>query len=287
MDDGTTGSRQAPPRTRADWERLLRERGIRPSRSMGQNFLVSPEVVAAIVETAGIQPGDAVIEIGPGMGILSSELLAAGARVTGVELDDQLAELLRAEWEGNPAFRLVERDARYVDVEAITGGEPYAVVANLPYSVATVVIRHFVEAANPPRTLTVMVQREVAERMTAAPGEMSLLGLATQFYTEADIAFVVPPDVFLPPPKVESAVVAMRTRETLPLDAGVRDRMFDLATMAFQRKRKTIANGLAQGLGRARAEVEAEIAALGIDPGLRPQALAVADWVLLATAIAS
>lgn len=252
---------------------------------MGQNFLVDPDVVAAIVETAGIRPGDAVVEIGPGMGILTAQLLDAGARVTGVELDDQLAELLRAEWSGNPDFRLVERDARHVDVEAITGGQPYVVVANLPYSVATVVIRHFVEAANPPTSLTVMVQREVAERMTATSGEMSLLGLATQFYTEADIAFIVPPDVFLPPPKVESAVVTMRMRETLPLDVPARDRMFALATMAFQRKRKTVANGLAQGLGRSRAEVEAEIAALGIDPGLRPQALSVDDWVLLATGV--
>ncbi|MGC4106071.1 MAG: 16S rRNA (adenine(1518)-N(6)/adenine(1519)-N(6))-dimethyltransferase RsmA [Thermomicrobiales bacterium] len=255
MGDGTTESRQARPRTRADWERVLRQRGIRPARSMGQNFLVSPDVVAAIVETAGVQPGDAVVEIGPGMGILTGQLLDAGARVTGVELDDQLAELLRSEWKQNPSFRLVERDARYVDVEAITAGQPYVVVANLPYSVATVVIRHFVEAANPPTSLTVMVQREVAERMTASSGEMSLLGLATQYYADAEIAFIVPPDVFLPPPKVESAVVSMRVRESTPLTADGRDHMFALATMAFQRKRKTIANGLAQGLDRPRAEV--------------------------------
>ncbi|MGC4191900.1 MAG: 16S rRNA (adenine(1518)-N(6)/adenine(1519)-N(6))-dimethyltransferase RsmA [Thermomicrobiales bacterium] len=290
MSDGvtpSTTSQHARPRTRSDWERLLRERGIQPARSMGQNFLVSPEIVDAIVETAGIRSGDAVIEIGPGMGILTGRLLDSGARVTGVELDDQLADLLRGQWAGNPSFRLVERDARYVDIDAISGGEPYVVVANLPYSVATVVIRHFVEAANPPTSLTVMVQREVAERMTAPVGEMSLLGLATQFYTEAGIAFIVPPDVFLPPPKVESAVVSMRIRDTVPLDAAGRERMFSLATMAFQRKRKTIANGLAQGLDRPRADVESEIVALGINPCLRPQALAVGDWVLLATGIAS
>lgn len=254
---------------------------------MGQNFLVDPDVVASIVATAGVKPGDAVVEIGPGMGALTAQLLDAGARVTGVELDDQLADLLRAEWSTHPNFRLVERDARHVDVEAIAGGEPYVVVANLPYSVATVVIRHFVEAASPPASLTVMVQREVAERMTAAQGEMSLLGLATQYYTDPRVAFIVPPEVFLPPPKVESAVVSMRMRDTFPLDAPARDRMFALATMAFQRKRKTIANGLAQGLGRPRAAIEAEIAALGIDPGLRPQALTVDDWVLLATGVGS
>jgi len=281
MDD-TADAPEIRSRTRADWERLLRNRGIRPARSMGQNFLVSPEVVASIVEVSGVRPGDAVVEIGPGMGILTAHLLAAGAAVTGVELDDQLAALLREEWQDCPSFRLVERDARYVDVDAITGGAPYRVVANLPYSVATVVIRHFVEAANPPLSLTVMVQREVAERMTAAPGAMSLLGLATQFYTEAEIAFIVPPDVFLPPPKVESAVVTMRMRSGLTLGPDARERMFALATMAFQAKRKTLANGIAQGLGRPRADVDHAIEALGIDPGLRHQALSVEDWALLA-----
>lgn len=281
-----TSERQPRRRTRSDWERILRSRGIRPERSMGQNFLVDPEVVTSIVAAADVHPGDAVVEVGPGMGILTGELLEAGAHVTGVELDDQLAALLRDEYVAEPRFRLVERDARHVDVQAITGGAPYKVVANLPYSVATVVIRHFLEASNPPESLTVMVQREVAERMTAKPGDLSLLGLATQFHTHADIAFIVPPDVFLPPPKVESAVVSMHVRETVPLDSVRRDRMFDLATMAFQRKRKTIANGLAQGLNHPRGEIEAKLQALGIDPGLRPQALSLDDWVLIAAGLA-
>ncbi|MGB3327945.1 MAG: 16S rRNA (adenine(1518)-N(6)/adenine(1519)-N(6))-dimethyltransferase RsmA [Thermomicrobiales bacterium] len=287
MGESTRNTQAARPHTREAWERLLRDRGIRPSRSMGQNFLVSPEIVSEIVAVSGVKPGDRVVEIGPGMGILTGELLDSGARVTGVELDDQLAALLRSTWKDHPAFTLVERDARYVEIDAITGGEPYLVVANLPYSVATVVIRHFVEASNPPTSLTVMVQREVAERMTAGPGDMSLLGLATQFYTESEIVLTVPPDVFLPPPKVDSAVVSMRPREMVPLETDAREPMFALATMAFQRKRKTLANGLAQGLGRPRAEVDAEIAALGIDPGLRPQALTVEDWVLLAGGLSS
>ncbi len=272
-------------RTRQDWIDILRSHGIRPARSMGQNFLVEPTVVEAIAGTASIHDGDLVIEIGPGMGVLTRQLLNIGARVVGVELDRELAAFLRQDLRDYPEFSLVEHDARHVDVEAITGNQPYQVVANLPYSVATVVIRHFVESANPPTKLTVMVQHEVAERMTATPPGMSLLGLATQFYSDAEVAFVVPSDVFVPAPKVESAVVSMIVKKELALSPAERERMFQLATMAFQRKRKTIANGLSQGLDQAKGEVEELVGVAGVDAGLRPQALIVDDWIRLAKAI--
>lgn len=252
---------------------------------MGQNFLVEPSVVVDIAENASIGEGDLVVEIGPGMGVLTRELLLRGSRVVGVELDMELAAFLRQDMLSFPQFSLVEHDARHVNVQAITEGNPYHVVANLPYSIATVVIRHFVESANPPLRLTVMVQREVAERMTARPTDMSLLGLATQFYSDAKIAFIVPPDVFVPPPKVQSAVVNMVVRNELPLAPTERERMFELATMAFQRKRKTIANGLSQGLDRGKADVKALLLDAGVDAGLRPQAISVDEWIRLARMI--
>ena len=272
-------------RTRQDWIDILRSHGIRPARSMGQNFLVEPSVVEAIAGTASIHDGDLVVEIGPGMGVLTRQLLSIGARVVGVELDRELAAFLRKDLRDYPGFSLVEHDARHVDVEAITGNQPYQVVANLPYSVATVVIRHFIESSNPPTKLTVTVQREVAERMTATPPGMSLLGLATQFYSDAEVAFIVPSDVFVPAPKVESAVVSMIVKKELALGSADRERMFQLATMAFQRKRKTVANGLSQGLDRAKGEVEELVGVAGVDAGLRPQALIVDDWIRLAKAI--
>lgn len=274
-----------PTRTRQDWLEILRDTQIKPSRSMGQNFLVEPSVVVDIAENAGIGEGDLVVEIGPGMGVLTRELLLRGSRVVGVELDMELAAFLRQDMLGFPQFSLVEHDARHVNVQAITESNPYHVVANLPYSIATVVIRHFVESANPPLRLTVMVQREVAERMTARPTDMSLLGLATQFYSDAKIAFIVPPDVFVPPPKVQSAVVNMVVRNELPLAPTERERMFELATMAFQRKRKTIANGLSQGLDRGKADVKALLLDAGVDAGLRPQAISVDEWIRLARMI--
>jgi 16S rRNA (adenine1518-N6/adenine1519-N6)-dimethyltransferase len=272
-------------RTSEEWAAVLRKNRIRPTRSMGQNFLTSTEIVEHIVEIAGVVPKDLVIEIGPGMGILTRQLLTAGARVVGVELDSELAALLRHELGHIDRFTLVEKDARYLDIDQTTAGDPYQVVANLPYSVATVIIRTFMEAPKPPTRMTVMVQKEVAERMTAEPGDMSLLGLATHVYAEAHIALVVPPDVFLPPPKVDSAVVVLDARETLPGSSASRDRMFELATMAFQRKRKTISNGLSQGLGMDKPALDSILVSLGLDGMRRPQTLSVRDWLAIAEAL--
>jgi 16S rRNA (adenine1518-N6/adenine1519-N6)-dimethyltransferase len=272
-------------RSANQWRRILRSRNVRPTRSMGQNFLVEPDVVRMIADTAGIEPGALVIEIGPGMGILTRELLSRGATVVGVELDRELAAFLKEDLGSIESFWLVERDARYVEIDAVTHGRPYQVAANLPYSMATVIIRHFMESPTPPTRMTVMVQREVAERMTADPPAMSLLGLATDLYAEAEIAFIVPPDVFLPPPKVESAVVALDVRPELRGDEATRDRMFELATMAFQRKRKTLSNGLSMGLDRPKAELDTTLQDAGIDPMRRPQTLTVDDWLAIARAL--
>lgn len=272
-------------RTASDWKRILKQNNIRPARSMGQNFLVDPDIVRAIADAAEVGTGDRVVEIGPGMGILTREVLFRGASVTGVELDRELAMFLRQDLAGIDAFSLVERDARYVEIEELTGGQPYQVVANLPYSVATVIIRHFMESVTPPDRMTVMVQKEVAERMTASPGDMSLLGLATDLYADASIALIVPPDVFLPPPKVESAVVVLDVRKQLRGTEASRDRMFELATMAFQRKRKTISNGLSMGLDRPKSDLDEMLGALGIDAKRRPQTLSVDEWLTIAGAI--
>lgn len=269
------------PRTRKDWHAILRDRGIRPARSMGQNFLVEPSVVRRIADAASVSDGDLVIEVGPGMGILTRELLARGAFVVAVELDRELKRFLEHDLGPHERLTLVERDARYVEIGDQVGDRPYIVVANLPYSVATVIIRHFLESQSPPQALHVMVQREVAERMTATPPHMSLLALACQLYTDPKIAFIVPPDVFLPPPKVESAVVSMHVLPERPLTQTQRDRLFRLATMAFQRKRKTIANGLSQGMDLPKGELESVLSDSLIDPMRRPETLTVEEWISL------
>lgn len=272
-------------RNSEEWRALLRKNRIRPTKSMGQNFLTETEVVQEIVEVAEIKPGDKVIEIGPGMGILSREILAVGAELTAVELDRDLAALLRTDLADQPNFTLVEQDARYLDPNELMPNVEYQVAANLPYSVATVILRNLMESDHPPTRMTVMVQREVAERMTAEPGDMSLLGLATDLYAEAGIALIVPPDVFFPPPKVESAVVRMDTRAKLRGTEAMRERMFELATMAFQRKRKTLSNGLSMGLGMPKSETDEILSSIGIDPKRRPQTLNVDEWLQVAEAL--
>jgi 16S rRNA (adenine1518-N6/adenine1519-N6)-dimethyltransferase len=271
----------ARQRSRAQWQSVLRSRGIQPTRSMGQNFLVEPSIVTDIVDVAGVQNGDHVVEVGPGLGILTRELLRRGANVLAVELDRDLARFLEADLRKSTGLTLLERDARYVDIEPVIGKNEYRFVANLPYSTGTVIIRRFLELDHPPVTMTVMVQREVGERMIAEPPEMSLLGLAMQLYADASLAFVVPPDVFLPPPKVESAVVHLIPRTHPLLDANGRETLFRLATMAFQRKRKTINNGLAQGMELPKSDVDKLLEKAGIDSMRRPQTMSLNDWIAL------
>jgi len=254
---------------------------------MGQNFLVEPEVVRSIVDVAGIKAKDRVVEVGPGLGILTRELLGRAAHVFAIELDRDLVTFLERDFAGVENLTLIERDARHGELESIIGVGEYHVVANLPYSTGTVIIRRFLELDRAPKTITVMVQREVAERMIAKAPDVSLLSIATQLFAEAELSFIVPPDAFLPPPKVESAVVRMELRDTSMASPIEIETLFRLATMAFQRKRKTMSNGLSQGLGVSKPEADAMLERAGIVASLRPQAVPLDAWISLARVAAT
>lgn len=272
------------PTQSEDWMHRMRAWGIRPARSKGQNFLLDAEVVERIAGAADIGRGDLVLEIGPGLGILTEALLRRGAAVTAIELDDRLAPRLEAHFGAEQRFRLIHGDATAIDPSDIfEPGQAYRIVANLPYGVATVIIRHYLESDQPPETLIVMVQKEVAERMTAPQGDLSLLTLAIQLYTEPDYLFTVPKESFHPAPKVTSAVVRLRVRRDIPIDAPARDRLFTLATIAFQQKRKTLLNSLSRGLGFDKADLSTRLDAIGIDGSQRPQALSFDAWLRLAS----
>jgi 16S rRNA (adenine1518-N6/adenine1519-N6)-dimethyltransferase len=265
------------------WLHRMRAWGIRPARSKGQNFLLDADVVERIARESGAGVGARVLEIGPGLGILTEALLQLGASVTAIELDDALAPRLEAHFQAESRFRLIHADATKVDpADLFTQGETYRIVANLPYGVATVIIRHCLESARPPTELVVMVQREVAERMTAGEGDLSLLSLAIQLYTDPEYLFTVPREAFHPAPKVTSAVVRLRVKRDISLDMPARDRLFELATFAFQQKRKTLLNSLSNGLHLKKDELRGRLDAIGIDATLRPQALTFSDWLRLA-----
>lgn len=270
------------PTSRHGWQSLLDRLGIRPSKGLGQNFLFERGVVQRMVRTLGVEESDLVLEIGPGLGILTEELLNHAGEVTAVELDRRLATHLRSTFAGTPGFRLVEGDALSLDLSALVAPDrPYLVAANLPYSVGTAVLRRLLETPHRASRLVLMLQREVAERLVAQPPEMTVVGVATQFYAEPRIAFTVAPTVFFPPPKVESAVVLLETRRELTLPAADQPRFFRIVNAGFRHKRKQLANSIADELGAAKGDVTAWLTDAGVDPMRRAETLAVPEWTAL------
>ena len=228
----------ALPTSRREWAALLDRLGVRPSKGLGQNFLYERGIVQRMVKAAGIGPEDLVVEVGPGLGILTDELLRRAGEVVAVELDRRLAEHLRTAFADRATFRLVEGNALEVPIAALVPpGRPFAVAANLPYAVATAVLRHFLEQTPRPQRLTLMLQREVAERLVAVPPNLTILGVAAQFYARPRLAFLVPPTVFIPPPTVESAVAILDVHPPPPLPEALHPRYFRVVNAGFRQKR--------------------------------------------------
>ena len=277
--------------------RALRAAGLRPRKGLGQNFLVDPTVPPRIAAAADLAPGDTVIEVGPGLGVLSAELAtrldpAAGGRLLAVELDAALAPVLLERMAGFPAFTLVQGDILDrdpADLVRTPDGTlpPYKVVANLPYYITSAVLRHFLEAAPPPTALVVMLQREVAERIVARPPAMSLLAVSVQFYGVPRLLFRVPPGAFHPAPKVESAVlrVDVYPPDQRPVGVGDVDAFFTIVRAGFGQRRKQLGNSLATGLGRDKAAVAAALTQAGVDPTRRAETLTLGEWAAISKAV--
>jgi 16S rRNA (adenine1518-N6/adenine1519-N6)-dimethyltransferase len=268
------------PTSRSGWVALLQQLDIRPSKGMGQNFLFEHGIVERLVRSLGVTREDTVVEIGPGLGILTDELVERAGTVISVELDRRLAAHLRRVFADVPSFELVEGDALAVDFDALVDRD-YLVAANLPYSVGTAILRRLLETRRPPRRLALMMQREVAERLVAQPPGMTIVGVAAQFYARPRIAFTVPPSVFIPPPKVESAVIVMEARDDVPLPQELHSRFFRIVNAGFRHKRKQLANSIADELGCGKDAVSDWIRAAGLDPMRRAQTLSVDEWVAL------
>lgn len=265
--------------------KFLEEIGVRPSKGRGQNFLKEAWVVEQMAAELAIGAGDLVVEVGPGLGALTGALLDTGADVTAIEIDEQLAAYL-TETLGSERFRLVSADARTVSIdEIVPAGRSYDLAANLPYSSAPAILRHFLESERPPERSICMVQREVALRMCAVPPDLSILGVAVQVYADARVLFDVPPEAFVPRPKVVSSVVLLERRETAAIEPAERNAFFKLVTAGFAQKRKTVLNSLAASLPADRESMRTTLDEVGIDPMLRAEALSVDDWVRLLRAL--
>jgi 16S rRNA (adenine1518-N6/adenine1519-N6)-dimethyltransferase len=264
---------------------LLEELGVRPTKGRGQNFLFERGVVSRMVDAAGIGSDDVVVEIGPGLGILTETLVNTARRVIAVELDSRLAAHLQAIFADAATFEVIEGDALTLPTgDLLPAGDPYQVVANLPYSIGSAVIRRVLEQPFPPTRSTVMVQREDAERLTAKPPYMSILSVATQFFTAPRLAFTVAPTVFIPRPKVESAVVVLERLLESRLAWSMEPRFFRILNAGFRHRRKQLANSLAAELGLPKEVVHQWLVGVGVDPARRAETLSVDDWVALTRA---
>ncbi len=271
--------------------RQLREEGLKARHSLSQNFLADPDVLQAILDLADPAPGARGLEVGPGLGILTGGLLDAGALVTAVELDKRLAERLarlQSAAVESGRLRLVQGDILDQNLPELIES-PYEVVANVPYHITSPILHRCLGAAPRPSRLVLMLQREVAERISASPGEMSYLSVFVQFHARVRIAFVVPREAFEPAPEVESAVVVVEpfdpSRSAPRLDAVEEDDLWRLVQAGFRERRKMLHNVLARQLPIPSDRVDRALEACSIGRERRPQTLSVEDWLKLREAL--
>jgi 16S rRNA (adenine1518-N6/adenine1519-N6)-dimethyltransferase len=253
---------------------------IIPKKSLGQHWLHDEETLDAIADCADVQSGDEVLEVGPGLGTLTRRLVARGAHVTAVEFDDTLARNLPKTLKKSaitPAeVTVVHEDILRFDLTQLPAG--YKVVANIPYYLTSKLIRVLTESTNPCKVAALLIQKEVAERAAAKPGQMSLLSVSAQYYCEVSLGPLAPAELFTPPPKVDSQVLVLKYRDQ-PLFQGVDiKQFFHIVHAGFSQKRKTLENALSAGLAISKEDARTLLTAAGIRPDKRAQALSLDDW---------
>jgi 16S rRNA (adenine1518-N6/adenine1519-N6)-dimethyltransferase len=250
-----------------------------PKKSLGQHWLKDRTVLASIADEAGITSADTVLEIGPGLGTLTSELLSRAKNVVAIELDEDLARKLPGQFPGK-SLEVINQDVLTYDLSQLPSG--YVVVANVPYYITSKIVQMLLGAQNRPRTIVLLVQKEVAERLAAKAGEMSILAVSAQIFAEVSLGDVVPAEYFTPPPKVDSQVVILQVRhDSLLEDVNERD-FFRVVRAGFSAKRKKLRSSLAGGLGLSKDDALRLLEEAAIDPDMRAEALEIDQWVRLA-----
>lgn len=274
---------------------VLNKYGFHFQKKFGQNFLIDTHVLEKIIRAADITKDDCVLEIGPGIGTMTQYLCEAAGKVIAVEIDQNLIPILTKDTlAAYDNVRVINADVLKLDlnrlIEEENGGKPIKVVANLPYYITTPILMGLFEAGVPLASVTVMVQKEVADRMQAGPGgkEYGALSLAVQYYAEPYIAANVPPNCFMPRPNVGSAVIRLTLHEKPPVEVADEKLLFQIIRASFAQRRKTLANGLANSpeLGYSKEEIAGFLEACGFSPAVRGEALTLQQFSQLANVIA-
>jgi 16S rRNA (adenine1518-N6/adenine1519-N6)-dimethyltransferase len=267
---------------------LLNQYDLKARKSLGQHFLVDSGALNRVVAAAELTAGDVVVEIGPGLGVLTRELARVAGRVVAVEADEGLALALGEVLAGSGNVTIVNADALQVDPVALLAGQGradappgYKVVANIPYYITSPILRHFLEAGHKPTLMVVMVQKEVGEAIVARPGDMSILSVSVQFYGKPAIAGRVPARSFYPAPKVDSVILSIDVYDRPPVTVPGAEAFFRVVRAGFSAPRKQLRNSLAQGLGISAEESAAALARAGIDPRRRAETLDLQEWARL------
>lgn len=264
--------------TTSDVPGLLRRFGLRPDKRLGQNFLIEESELRKIIDIAQIGSSDTVLEIGPGLGSLTRLLAEQSQRVVAVELDEKLIPPLKELLSSFPNVQLVQGDILALNLDHLLGEISYRVVANIPYYITSALIRHLLEAKAKPYQMVLTVQREVAERITAKPGDMSLLALSVQVYGAPEVMARIPAEAFYPAPAVDSAVVRVNLYPEPIMPTGRLSFFFRLAKAGFSQKRKTLRNSLSAGMHWSPPQAEAVLRSAGIDPQRRAETLSLEEW---------
>ncbi|MDH4291024.1 MAG: 16S rRNA (adenine(1518)-N(6)/adenine(1519)-N(6))-dimethyltransferase RsmA [Dehalococcoidia bacterium] len=268
------------------YRQLLRQFGFKPRKSLGQHFLIDEAVLERILSAAELSPGDIVVEIGPGLGILTEGLGKQGARVIAVELDAKLVALLRKRLAGFLDVKIVHADILKLtprqllqdNLPASDLARGYKVIANLPYYITSPVLSHFLEAQPRPSEMVVMVQKEVGEAIAAAPGKMRLLSVKVQYYSKPAIVSYVPAASFYPPPKVDSVILRLDVYSQLPIEVSDVAGFFDIVMHGFSAPRKQLRNSLAHSLEMPPSQVASLLEKAGIEAKRRAETLSLEEW---------
>ncbi len=260
---------------------LLAAHNMRHNKSFGQNFLIDRSVLQKIVAAADLQKDDAVLEVGSGTGVLTRELASQARRVVAVEVERDMLALLRETTAAYKNVELVDRNLLHFDPGAYFADQPYKLVANLPYYITAPTFRHFLEHTNPPRALVVMVQLEVAQRIVAEPGDLSLLAVSVQFYGKPQLIARVPAQAFYPAPKVDSAILRIDVQPQVELTQAERDAFFRVVQAGFSARRKQIHNALTHGLHFKNEQIRLWLEQAQIDASRRAETLSIPEWLHL------